>query len=335
VGSLISILIPARNEEGNIGRCLNSLVGQQGAEFEILVVDDHSTDRTAEIAASFPGVRVVAANPLVEGWTGKANALATAAPVARGEWLLFTDADTVHAPGSLAASVAEADQYGAVMLSYSPGQETGGFWERAVQPVIFAELSRKFVYDEINRPDSTAAAANGQYILIRRAAYEAIGGHGAVRGSLLEDVELARAAKRVGRLRFRYAPEAVSTRMYRSTRDLVEGWTKNLAALFPNALPLAALRMLESAILIGGPVALLWTPWAALSILIYAGFARRLKMGGWRLTDVPRSVAGLPFFAWLLLRSYWMYSIRKRVVWKGRSYATGTTRSESPRDRCP
>jgi glycosyltransferase involved in cell wall biosynthesis len=332
---LISIVIPARNEEANIGRCLNSLARQEGAAFEILVVDDHSTDRTAEIAASFPGVRVIPANPLKDGWTGKANAIHTAVPLARGEWLLFTDADTVHAPGSLAGSVAEAERYGVAMLSYSPGQETGGFWERAVQPVIFAELSRKFVYEEINRGDSAVAAANGQYILMRRTAYEAIGGHAAVRGSLLEDVELARAAKRVGRLRFRYAPEAVSTRMYRNTRDLVEGWTKNLAALFPNALPLAALRTLESAILIAGPVALLWTRWAALAALAYLGFARRLRSGGWSLAQVPRSVAGLPLFAWLLLRSYWMYSVRKRVEWKGRSYATGTTRSESPRDRCP
>jgi glycosyltransferase involved in cell wall biosynthesis len=335
VGPLISIIIPARNEEANIGRCLGSLVDQEGAAFEITVVDDHSTDRTAEIAASFPHVRVMPANPLPDGWTGKANAIQSAVPWAVGEWLLFTDADTVHAPGALARSLAEAEEYGAAMLSYSPGQETGGFWERAVQPVIFAELSRTFAYEEINREGSSIAAANGQYILVRRAVYEAVGGHIAVRGSLLEDVELARRVKRIGRLRFRYAPDAVSARMYRSTRDLVEGWTKNLAALFPNALPLAALRALESAILIGGPLALVWTPWGALSVLAYAGFAQRLRKGGWSLARVPAAILGLPFFAWLLLRSYWMYSIRKRVRWKGRSYATDTTRSESPRDRCP
>jgi glycosyltransferase involved in cell wall biosynthesis len=328
-------VIPARNEEMNIGRCLQSLVVQEGPAREIFVVDDHSADRTATIAAEFPGVRVIPAAPLQEGWTGKANAIYTAAPLARGEWLLFTDADTVHAPGSLAQSLAEAERYGVAMLSYSPGQETGGFWEQAVQPVIFAELSRAFSYDEINRPDSTIAAANGQYILVRRAIYEAIGGHRAVRGSLLEDVDLARAVKQLGRLRFRYAPEAVSTRMYRSTRELVEGWTKNLAALFPNALPLAMLRTLESAALIGGPPALFRTRWAALSLLIYAGFARRLRRAGWNLRHVPRSIAGLPFFSWLLLRSYWMYSVRKRVNWKGRSYATGMRRSENRPDRCP
>jgi glycosyltransferase involved in cell wall biosynthesis len=332
---LVSIIIPARNEEPNIGRCLASLIVQKGVGFEIFVVDDHSTDRTAEIAASFPGVRVLPANPLAEGWTGKANAIATATPEARGKWLLFTDADTVHAPGSLAKSVTEAEEYGVAMLSYSPGQETGGFWERAVQPVIFAELSRAFAYDEINRSDSPVAAANGQYVLVRRTVYDAIGGHAAVRGSLLEDVELARLAKRAGRLRFRYAPEAVATRMYRNPRDLVEGWTKNLAALFPHALPLAIGRALESLVLIGGPVALIWTPWAGLSLLAYAGFARRLRKGGWSLTAMPRAIAGLPFFTWLLLRSFWMYSIRQRVSWKGRSYATGTTRGGSPRDRYP
>jgi glycosyltransferase involved in cell wall biosynthesis len=332
---MITIVVPARNEEANIGRCLGSLVDQKGALFEIFVVDDHSTDRTAEIAAGFPGVRVIPAKPLPEGWTGKANAIHSAIPLARGEWLLFTDADTVHAPDSLARGLAEAREYGVAMLSYSPAQETGGFWERAVQPVIFAELSRTFSYDEINRPGSSIAAANGQYILMPRAAYDAIGGHGAVSGSLLEDVELARAAKRVGRLRFRYAPEAVSTRMYRNTHDLVEGWTKNLAALFPKALPLALLRAVEAAVLIGGPVVLIRTPWALLSAFVYAEFAARLRCGGWSLAQVPRAVLGLPFFVWLLLRSYWMYSVRKRVQWKGRSYATGTTRSGSPPDRCP
>ena len=99
---LVSVIIPARNEEASLGKCLESLVSEAEVAFEILVVNDHSSDRTAEIAGSFPGVRVIEAGPLCQGWTGKNNALACGTREARGEWLLFTDADTVHLPGSLA-----------------------------------------------------------------------------------------------------------------------------------------------------------------------------------------------------------------------------------------
>src|SRR5579864_2229869 len=127
----VSVIVPARNEEACLGGCLASLVGQQGVSFEILVVDDHSTDHTREIAMSFPGVRVIEAGPLPPGWTGKNNAVATGAREAKGAWLLFTDADTVHLPGSLAGSLAEAQRQEAVLLSYSPEQIVASFWEKA------------------------------------------------------------------------------------------------------------------------------------------------------------------------------------------------------------
>ena len=109
----VSVIVPARNEEACLADCLQSLVAQTGVDFEIIVVDDHSTDRTREIAESFPGVRVIEAGPLPAGWTGKNNAVTTGAREARGQWLLFTDADTVHLPGSLAAAVKEARENGA------------------------------------------------------------------------------------------------------------------------------------------------------------------------------------------------------------------------------
>lgn len=126
---LVSVIVPARNEEACLGRCLQSLVGQQGVELEVIVVDDESTDRTREIAQSFPGVRMMEARSLPPGWTGKNNAVWTGAKQARGLWLLFTDADTVHLPGSLARSLAEAQQHAAALLSYSPEQEVRGFWK--------------------------------------------------------------------------------------------------------------------------------------------------------------------------------------------------------------
>src|ERR1700693_1633354 len=140
---VVSIIVPARNEEACLGACLASLISQTGVAFEIIVVDDGSTDRTRAIVRSFPGVRVIEPPPLPPGWTGKNNAVTAGAREARGQWLLFTDADTVHKPGSLARAVAEAGEHHADLLSYSPEQEVHGFWERAIMPVIFAELARK------------------------------------------------------------------------------------------------------------------------------------------------------------------------------------------------
>jgi glycosyltransferase involved in cell wall biosynthesis len=328
----VSIIIPARNEELNIGQCLSSLAGQDDVSFETFVVDDHSSDRTADLASGYINVKVISAIDIPAGWTGKANAINSAIPFVRGQWLLFTDADTVHSNGSLRRALDEAKAQGVCLLSYSPRQEIGSFWERAVQPVIFAELARKFSYDDVNDPESPLAAANGQYILISRNCYRTIGGHVAVKGSLLEDVDIARAAKRVGKIRFRFAPDAVSTRMYRNLDELVSGWTKNLMLLFPNSVWLAILRCFESLLLIGGPFAtvLFWVQarylQAALtglvSLVSYQLFSNRLKRAGWSLGSSPAAVLGLPMLAYLLLKSSFAHSVRNSVVWKGRSYNT-------------
>src|SRR6267154_3957442 len=255
----VSVIVPARNEEACLGACLESLIAQQGSgqdplSFEIIVVDDHSTDRTRDIANSFAGrgVRVIDAGTLRPGWTGKNNAVTTGAKAARGQWLLFTDADTIHLPGSLAHGLKEAKGHGAAMLSYSPKQIVKTFWEKAVMPVIFAELAASFRPSQVSDPKSPAAAANGQYILITREAYNAVGGHAAIGASLLEDVALARAVKQSGRkIFFRYGGDAVRTRMYRSFAQLREGWTKNLALLFPSSTRLAGLRSIEFVLIVG------------------------------------------------------------------------------------
>ena len=248
----VSVVVPARNEEACLAACLASLAGQQGVPFEIIVVDDGSTDRTAAIARSFAGVKLIEAGSLPEDWSGKSNAVYAGAQQARGQWLLFTDADTVHLPGSLARALDEAKRHGAAMLSYSPAQELHGLIQRAVMPVIFAELASTYRPHEVNDPDSPAAAANGQYLLITRQAYDAVGGHAAIAKCLLEDVELARAVKRSGRrIRFRFGGDAVRARMYRSFPQLVEGWTKNLALLFKAPVRLAFVRLLEFAVLVG------------------------------------------------------------------------------------
>jgi glycosyltransferase involved in cell wall biosynthesis len=328
---MVSVIVPARNEEASLGACLESLAAQTGVSFEIIVVDDGSADRTHAIAQSFPGVRVIDPEPLPPGWTGKNNALVAGAAQALGGWLLFTDADTVHRAGSLARSVAEAQAQEAALLSYSPEQEVRGFSEKAVMPVVFAELASTYRPSEISDPASSSAAANGQYILVSREAYDAVGGHAAVATSLLEDVALARAVKASGRkIFFRNGSDVVRTRMYRSFAQLREGWTKNLTLLFPSPVRLAVLRLMEFVLIAGGGVGVLvtglhekWLPAliaALLSVTLYGFFLKRIRRAHFAWDADVLSLIGLPVFSYLLLRSRALSSSGK-ISWKGRTYA--------------
>jgi hypothetical protein len=334
----VSVILPARNEEACLGACLQSLIAQTGVDLEIIVVDDHSTDRTREIASSYSAtparVHVIEAGALPQGWTGKNNAVTAGARMARGEWLLFTDADTVHLRGSLARSLVEAERHGASMLSYSPQQIVQGFWERAVMPVIFAELASSYRPAAVSDPHSPAAAANGQYILISREAYNAVGGHAAVAGSLLEDVAIAQAVKRSGRkIFFRYGGDAVRTRMYRSFAQLREGWTKNLALLFPSPLRLAALRALEFVLIVASFAIAMANAgrgrWlsavvaAALGLILYGLFLSRIRKAHFPWGANLLALVGLPLFSYLLLRSKRAHT-NGSVPWKGRKYSDKT-----------
>src|ERR1700730_6875978 len=330
----VSVIVPARNEEACLGACLESLVAQIYVDFEIIVVDDASADRTRELAQSFPRVCVVDADPPAAGWAGKNNAMAAGWRVARGEWLLFTDADTVHLPGSLARAVAEAKQRSAALLSYSPEQEVHGFWENAVMPVIFADLAATYRPSLVSDPRSPAAAANGQYILITREAYDAIGGHAAVSSSLLEDVALAKAVKASGReILFRFGGDAVRTRMYRSFAQLREGWTKNLALLFPSPVRLSLLRLTEFVLIAGGLAAAVTATLrghigpavvsAILAVTIYGFLLHRIRKAHFSWKANALSLAGLPLFAYLMLRSRLSHK-QGSVRWKGRTYGSGT-----------
>jgi glycosyltransferase involved in cell wall biosynthesis len=236
VPHLISAIIPARNEEASIARAVES-VAAQAEVGEVIVVDDHSTDRTPEIldelARRLDKMRVLRAPELPAGWTGKNHAVWTGAQVAAGNWLLFTDADTYHLPESAARALAHAGRCGAELVSYSPEQETRTFWERALVPLVYWRLSQRYPFERVNSSSCADAAANGQYILVRREAYDAIGGHASVAGEILEDVALARRAKEQGfRIFFGPGTGIAQTRMYRSFGAMWEGWTKNLYPLF-------------------------------------------------------------------------------------------------------
>lgn len=341
----LTVIIPARNEQDCIAACIESLIAQSeevfqlGRDWDLIVVDDNSTDRTAEIARSYPNVTVVKADKLEKGWTGKANAIWTAARKARGRWLLFTDADTVHEKGSLHRAITEATRHHVGMLSYSPRQIVTGLAQRALMPLVFCELALGYPPAKVSDPNQRVAAANGQFLLVEREAYRRIGGHAAVKDRVLEDVELAFLAKRrkVG-LRFRYAPDALATRMYRTTGAMLEGWSKNLALLFNNTLALALWRALDFILLFCLPILAieLWnarfTPkgyeWLAagwilalLWVRTLVRFYARVAKSNFPWTDCVLTPLGLPLFVFLLYRSWFQHRILKQVSWKGRQYA--------------
>jgi glycosyltransferase involved in cell wall biosynthesis len=341
-GMELSVIVPARNEEDCLGACLESLVAQSseffllGRDWELLVVDDGSTDRTRSIANGFSGVTVLDPLKLEKGWTGKANACWTAAARAQGQWLLFTDADTIHEAGNLRRAIHEAEKYNAGVLSYSPKQLVSGFWQRALMPLVFCELALAYPPEKVSNPELRIAAANGQFLLVKHEAYKALGGHASVKDSILEDVELAFLAKRrkLG-LRFRYAADALSTRMYRTVGAMIEGWTKNLALLFGNSLILAAWRVLDVFLLIAVPV-LAWhyrsygvreVPWFTAGGLLLVVWLRivwrfyaRVAKSNFPALDCMISPLALPLFAVLLYRSWFQNKILHRVSWKGRTY---------------
>jgi glycosyltransferase involved in cell wall biosynthesis len=342
----LSVIVPARNEAASLGACLESLLEQSepgfalGKQWELIVVDDESTDETRAIAAAAQreGMRAMEA-PLLDlsergGFTGKTNACWAAAQQARGAWLLFTDADTVHELGDLSRAMHEAEKYSAAMLSYSPRQIVTGFWQRAVMPLVFSELASVYPPKQVSDPASRLAAANGQFLLVEREAYFAVGGHRGVGQEILEDVALARKIKRAKYgIRFRYAPEALATRMYRTLPEMVEGWTKNLALLFPSPVLLAMWRVLDVLLFFGLPalaVALpssrpmwqplvIWVIWARTLFRFYG----RVGRSHFPAADVAISILGVPLFIWLLVRSYLHHRVKRSVGWKGRIYKTG------------
>jgi glycosyltransferase involved in cell wall biosynthesis len=340
----LSVILPARNEERSLQACIDSLVGQSepgftlGVQWELIIVNDDSSDGTGAIAAAavanHAGVTVIDAPALDMsgrgGFTGKTNACWAGAQIARGQYFLFTDADTVHEQGDLSRSLREADRHEVALLSYSPRQMVNGFWQHAVMPLVFSELASVYPSRQVNDPGLKLAAANGQFLLVEREAYFAVGGHRGVGETVLEDVALAENIKRGKRgIRFRYAPEALSTHMYRTTGEMIEGWTKNLALLFPKPVALALWRVLDLVLFLGLPIValgLVWLlPWQrAVIFLIWVRtlwrFYARVARSHFPVWDVAVSMLGIPLFVYLLIRSVVALRIKKSVVWKGRSY---------------
>ncbi|HSE27145.1 MAG TPA: glycosyltransferase [Gemmatimonadales bacterium] len=233
-GRPLSVIVPARNEAAVIGNVVRSILGGGYDPLELIVVDDRSEDGTAgvvrAIAADDARVRLVEGAALPADWYGKPWACAQGAAIATGRLLLFTDADTTHHPGLHARAVALQEELDADLLTLAPRQRCVTFWERLVMPQIWVLLGVRFHPRVVNRARRRRdLIANGQFLLIRREAYDAIGGHAMVRDEVAEDLALAQAFHAAGRrVRFAFAERHMETRMYHSLRHLAEGWTKNL-----------------------------------------------------------------------------------------------------------
>jgi chlorobactene glucosyltransferase len=229
----VSIIVPMRNEERNVERCIGSLVNQDYPNYEIIAVDDMSTDGTLRIlevlSAKYPSLKVLTGSPTPQGWVGKNHALWQGVQKAGGDWLLFVDADTYSEPYTLRLALSYAEERKADMLSIFPFQELGSFWERIIQPIIFAAIASSFPHKRVNSPNYKEAAANGQFILIRRDVYQAVGGHETIKDKIVEDFALAKLIKGKGyRLWVARGRHLIRTRMYRNLKEIWEGWTKNI-----------------------------------------------------------------------------------------------------------
>jgi chlorobactene glucosyltransferase len=338
----LSIVVPARNEERQVEGCLRSLLSQRHPHFEVIAVDDQSTDATREIlgriAADEPRLRVVDGAPLPPGWVGKPWALTQGASVARGEWLLFTDADTTHRPLAAASALRCAIDRGCDVISLLPDQETIGFAERVFLPtILFVILLGVGALDDINDPRKRETSIfNGQYVLVSRAAYYAVGGHAAVRGEIAEDLQLARLFKRDGRFRTLLAGSnaLVRTRMYRSFAEIWRGFVKNFAvaarghaaAAIAGVALLACVSVFSPVLLIALLLRSAWIAAMALAVAMAAVLAiaeagmRAMRFRAGSGLAVP---LGLALTIAIFSTSVFLTFVGRGVEWRGRRYGGG------------
>ena len=228
----VSIVVPARNEEKNIVNCLDHLTKQDYPNVEIIVVDDRSSDATAELLKKYD-VKTIHIEKLPTAWTGKNYAMFTGSKAASGEWLLFTDADTTHSHSSVQTALACALENGIDFLTLAPETESKSFWEKTVQPLAVGSLALWFNPEKVNDSQSGIVLANGQFILIKKDVYEKVGGNESVKTEVVEDVALAKKVRTAGfTVKFLNGTLLYSTRMYSSLKEINTGWTRIFTYLF-------------------------------------------------------------------------------------------------------
>lgn len=338
---LVSVIIPARNESAVIETVVTSVLASAYQPIEVVVVDDRSTDdtaaRVAELARRDPRVRLLPGRELPPGWYGKPWACLQGYQAARGELLLFTDADTRHEPELLGRAVGALRESRADLLTIAPQQRCETFWERIVMPQIWLLLGIRYHPDRVNRSRRLRdVIANGQFILMPRSSYEAVGTHEAVRGEVAEDLALAQAVvRRGGRLHFAFAERLMETRMYHGLGPLIEGWSKNIflggrrsfpeepvrRALVPLILALAfGFWLAPPAAVLLGAMAGGAAPAAVAAAVLGALFWCLICFG---MRIPPAYGLGYPLGAAMALYIAMRSTLRgrRRVEWRGRTYA--------------
>ena len=327
----VAAIVPARNEEVSIAACITSLAAQPEI-VEIIAVNDQSSDRTAEIlhglAKNISHLRVIDAPAPPAGWVGKNHAVSLGTQQASAPWLLFTDADAVLLEGAIAKAIALATEKDAALISFSPEQELQTWYERVLIPFVYLRLAQRFSFDEVNDTASKAAAANGQFLLIQRETYDAVGGHAAIHGAVLEDVALARRVKSAGfRIWFASGFGIVRVRMYRSFSAMWEGWKKNLFQLmggstgsvfaeFESAFPWMILVILIIGIKL--PVAIF--AGVILLLLRQVSYGMALSRNHFPFKYIIYYLPAIFLYAGVLWASHESYA-KGKVTWKGREYS--------------
>ena len=329
----VTAIVPARNEEASVAVCIASLAAQPEI-VEIIAINDQSSDRTSEIlldlAKKISQLRVIDAPSPPPGWVGKNHAVSLGARQATSPWLLFTDADAVLLEGAIAEALALATERDAALISFSPEQDLQTWYEKILIPFVYLRLALRFSFDEVNDPSSKAAAANGQFLLITREAYDAVGGHAAIYNAVLEDVALARRVKSAGfRIWFASGFGMVRVRMYRSFSAMWEGWKKNLFQLmggttgsvfseFESAFPWMILMIL----IIGIKLPIAMFAGVILLLLRQISYGMALSRNHFPFKYIIYYLPAIFMYAGVLWASHESYS-KGKVTWKGREYSVG------------
>jgi chlorobactene glucosyltransferase len=344
-GPLVSVIVPARDERRNIESCVRSILAGHYTNIEVVVVDDRSSDGTADIVRALAHedarLTLIENPPLPDGWFGKPWACATGSRAARGDILCFTDADARHSAHLVARAVNAMRVRDLDMMSVAGRQELGTFWERIVQPHVFWMLATRYGGTEtVNRSRRVEdKIANGQCILVRRAAYDSIGGHGAVHDRVAEDVALAQRLFGAGkRTELILGHDELATRMYTSLGEIMGGWRKNVFAggreampwgrfgqmIFPAVLLLPALLTLLPLLALVGSVAVAAPQWLLVATVIALAAQVATWAAVYRWMGAPISYALLfPLgSAVFLVIAIQAIARGSRVEWKGRGYIT-------------
>ncbi len=330
----ISVVIPARNEAGDIEATVRGALAQQGVQVEIIVVNDHSSDDTGVIinrlASEDRRVRALHDPPMKDGWLGKANAMQYGAQLATGDFIIFTDADIQHKPGSFAAAVAEMQEHRLSLLSMCPMFIWESIWENAAAPAFLLAMTN-FMSGPIHDPESDDALAIGAFIMVEAEVYRALGGHEGVRSQMLDDVMLARHFKAKGqRVAFRVAPQCLSVRMYNSARAVFYGSIKNCLAVFGEnfwlATPLAITFAIGTCSVLSAPfVGLATANWTLLVLGLFVYFEVWLGVviaRSYMKTDLLRLggfVVGVPLILGAAAVAIYQAVFYGAVLWRGRA----------------